>query len=140
MALSSCKKLFALLRGITSKTKGNFYCLNCLHSFRTKKKSKCHKKACKNKGFCNIIMPSEDTKILESDQYQKSSKATFVIYADLECLIENIDGCKKNLKNSCRTKVDYANEDKKRKAEKSLYRAKEITKKVYNNIMNLTKL
>ena len=140
MALSSCKKLFALLRGITSKTKGNFYCLNCLHSLRTKKKSKCHKKACKNKGFCNVIVPSEDTKILESDQYQKSSKETFIIYADLECLIENTDGCKKNRKNSCRTKVDYANEDKKRKAEKSLYRAKEITKKVYNNIMNLTKL
>ena len=140
MALSSCKKLSAFLREITSKTKGDFYCLNCLHSFRTKNKSKCHKKACENKGFCNIIMPSEDTKILESDQYQKSGKAPFVIYADPECLIENIDGCKKNRGNSCRIKVDYASEDKKTKAEKYLYRAKEITKKVYNNIMNSTKL
>ena len=25
----------ALLRGTTSKHKGRFYCLNCLHSFRT---------------------------------------------------------------------------------------------------------
>ena len=31
------KKLSALLRGITSKTNGDFYCLNCLHSFRTKR-------------------------------------------------------------------------------------------------------
>ena len=30
-------------------------------------------------------MPSEDTKILEFNQYQKSDKAPFVIYADLEC-------------------------------------------------------
>ena len=35
----------------------------------------------------------EDTKILEFNQYQKSNKAPFVIYADLECIIEKIDGC-----------------------------------------------
>ena len=29
------KNLSALLRGITSKKNGDFYCLNCLHSFRT---------------------------------------------------------------------------------------------------------
>ena len=26
---------FALLRGIISKHKGDYYCLNCLHSFKT---------------------------------------------------------------------------------------------------------
>ena len=31
------KKLSVWLRGIASKNNGNFYCLNCLHSFRTKK-------------------------------------------------------------------------------------------------------
>ena len=40
-------------------------------------------------------MPSEDTKILEFNQYQKSDKAGFIIYAYLECLIKKIDGCKK---------------------------------------------
>ena len=29
------KRLSALLHGTTSKHKGDFYCLNCLHSFRT---------------------------------------------------------------------------------------------------------
>ena len=43
-------------------------------------------------------MPSEDIKILEFNQYQKSEKATFIIYADLECLIEKIDGVKIILK------------------------------------------
>ena len=35
-------------------------------------------------------MPSEETKILEFNQYQKSHKAPFIIYADLECIIEII--------------------------------------------------
>ena len=37
-----------------------------------------------NEDFCNVIMPSEDTKILELNQYQTSGKAPFIIYADLE--------------------------------------------------------
>ena len=43
------KHLSALLRGITSKHHGDFYCLNCLHSFRTENKLKSHKKLCKIK-------------------------------------------------------------------------------------------
>ena len=50
-------------------------------------------------------MPSEDTNILEFNQYQKSDKAPFIIYADLECLIEKIDECKNNPENSFTTKV-----------------------------------
>ena len=41
-------------------------------------------------------MPSNDTKILEFHQYQKSHKAPFIIYADLECIIEKIDRCENN--------------------------------------------
>ena len=44
MALSCSKKISAFLHGITSKHKGDFYCLNCLHSFRTKNKLKSHEK------------------------------------------------------------------------------------------------
>ena len=50
-------------------------------------------------------MPSEETKILEFNQYQKSNKAPFIIYGDVESLIENIDQCKNKLKNSSTTKV-----------------------------------
>ena len=50
-------------------------------------------------------MPSEDTKVLEFDQYQKSDKVPFIIYPDLECTIEKIDGCKNNPENSSTTKV-----------------------------------
>ena len=51
------------------------------------------------------LMPSEDTKISEFNQYQKSDKAPFIMYADLACIVEKIDGCKHNLENSFPTKV-----------------------------------
>ena len=50
-------------------------------------------------------MPSEEIKIFGFYQYQKSDKAPFIIYADLECLIEQIDGHKNNPENSFITKV-----------------------------------
>ena len=53
MALPCSKKLSALLRGITSKHPGDFYCLNRIHSFATGKKLESHKKVCENNVFCN---------------------------------------------------------------------------------------
>ena len=53
-----------LLRGITSKCHGEYYFLNRFHSFATENKCK-SQKVCDNKDFCNVVMPSEDTKILK---------------------------------------------------------------------------
>ena len=50
-------------------------------------------------------MPSKDTKKSDFNQYQKSDKASFVIYADLQCLIEKIDRRKNNPENSSTAKV-----------------------------------
>ena len=50
-------------------------------------------------------MPSENTEIFEFNQNHKSDKAPFIIYADFECLIEKIDGCKNSPANSFTTKV-----------------------------------
>ena len=58
------KKLSALLRGIMSKRN--------------------IKNLCGNKDFCNVIMTSEDTKLLEFNQYKKSDKAPFIIYVHLQ--------------------------------------------------------
>ena len=95
----------ALLREIASKYYGDFYCFNCLHSLRTKNKLESHEKLCENKYFCNVVMPSEDSKILELSQYHKSNKTLFTIYAYLESLKEKIDGCKNNSDKSFTTKV-----------------------------------
>ena len=45
-----------------------------------------------------VVMPSEDRKILEFNQYQKPEKAPFFVYADLECLIEKMIDVKTILK------------------------------------------
>ena len=61
-------KKLSILREITSKHNGNFYFLNCFNSFRTKNKLEQHKRMRKKKDFCNVIVPSEGTKILEFNQ------------------------------------------------------------------------
>ena len=50
-------------------------------------------------------MSSKDTKVLEFNQNQKSDKAPFIIYADLDRLIEKIDGCKNNLEKLIHNKI-----------------------------------
>ena len=41
-------------------------------------------------------MPSEKNNILEFNQYRKSDKMSYIIYADNESLIKKIDGCANN--------------------------------------------
>ena len=88
-----------------SKRHGDLHCLKCLHSFATENKRKFHKKVCENKDFSNVATPFEDTKILEFNQFEKSDKVPFIIYTDLKCLIEKIDGCKSNPETSSATKI-----------------------------------
>ena len=69
------------------------------------KKLELHKSVYENKDFYNFIMPSKGSKILESNQYQKSDKSPFIICTCLQCLIEKTDGCKNNSEKSFTTKV-----------------------------------
>ena len=100
------KKLSALFWGKTSKNYGDFYCLNCLHSFRTKNKLKVHKNVCKNHEYCYIEIPKEDKKILKSIHGEKSNKLPFFIYVDMESLLEKIDTCNNNPEKSSATKIN----------------------------------
>ena len=79
--------------------------MNCLHSLRTENKLKSHEKVCKNKNFCGIAMPSEKDRILEFNQYMKSDKMPYIIYADLESLIRKIDARGNNLEEPSITKI-----------------------------------
>ena len=49
---------------VIEKTK-IFICLNCLHSFRTKTKFEFQKKICKSKRFFDVVIPCEDTVMLD---------------------------------------------------------------------------
>ena len=96
----------ALFRGITFNNNGDFYCLNCLHSFRTENKLKKHEKLCENHNYCYAEMPKEDNKILKYNHGEKSMKVPFTIYADLESLLEKINTYHNNSKKSSTTKID----------------------------------
>ena len=63
------------------------------------------KKVCENKDFCSVAMPSEDTKMSMFNQCHKSDKTPFIIYEDLESLIEKIDGCRNIPEKPSETKV-----------------------------------
>ena len=79
--------------------------MDFLHSFAKENKCEFHKRVCKNKGFCNVVVIfPEDSNILEFNQYWKSAKVPFIIFADLESLKEKTDGCKNNPEKSFPTK------------------------------------
>ena len=76
------KNFSALFKGITSKHKGDFYCLNCFHSYSTKEKLKKHRNIGENHDYCYVEMPEKDNKILKYNQGEKAMKVTFIIYVD----------------------------------------------------------
>ena len=80
--------LSALLQGKSSNHEGDFYCLNCFNSYTTKNKLKEHEEICNNHDSCRIEMPKWVEKILKYNPGEKSLKAPFAIYLDLECLLK----------------------------------------------------
>ena len=101
------RSLSALLKGITSKHKGDSYCLNCSHSCRTKEALDKHTKICEDKDYCYIEMPKKG----ESLKYQpgvKSMKAPYIIVADIESLLRKMDTCANNpSKSSTEKKIEH---------------------------------
>ena len=99
------KSLPALLKGITSKHDGDFYCLNCFRACTTKNRLEKHKKMCENHDYCCVKMPEEDNKILKYKHGEKSMKAPAVIYFDLECSLEKINACHDDPEKSSTSKI-----------------------------------
>ena len=100
------KSLSRLLRGITSNHDGDYYCLNCFHSYRTENKLNAHKKVCENHDYCNIEMPSNDNNLINYNKGEKSLKLPFIIYTYLEYLLEKISTCYNNPNLSSATKIN----------------------------------
>ena len=88
--------LSGLLQGKSSNHYGDFYCLNCFNSYTTKNKLKEHEEICNNHDSCHIEMPKWVEKILKYNPGEKSLKAPFAIYLDLECLLKKEQSCQNN--------------------------------------------
>ena len=90
------KNLSRLLRRIASNHNGDFYCSNCFHSYHTKNRLKKHERVYNDHDYCHAEMPNKYNKTLEYNHGEKSLKVPFIIYVDLECLLEIIDSCLNN--------------------------------------------
>ena len=84
----------------------DFCCLNCFRLYRTKNKLEEHKKICENHDYCHAEMPNEDNKIIKYNQGEKCIKSLFIIYADLECLLEKMDTCYNNPEESSTIEIN----------------------------------
>ena len=90
------RSLSRLFRGITANNNGDFYCLGCLHLFWTDNVLKRHERLCGDNDCCHVEMPTKDNKTLKYNHGEKSLKAPFTIYADLECLLIKEQSCQNN--------------------------------------------
>ena len=65
------KSLSKLFRGIASSHDGDFYCFNCLHSFRTDNALKKYKRLCENNDHCCVETPTKFNKTLKYNNGEK---------------------------------------------------------------------
>ena len=86
--------LSGLLQGNSSNHRGDFYCLNCFNSYTTENKLKEHEEICDNHDSCRIKMPNEP--ILKYNPGEKSLKAPFLFFLDLECTLKKVESCRNN--------------------------------------------
>ena len=80
--------LSPLLQRIPSNHKENFDCLNCFNSYTSKNKLREHEEICNNHDSYRIEMTKQVQKILKYNPGEKSLKAPFAIYLELECLLK----------------------------------------------------
>ena len=72
-----------------------------------KNKLKKHERVCNDYDYY-VDMPNEDNKILKYNHGQKPLKASFMIYADLELLLEKMHSCQNNPeKSDTETKIKH---------------------------------
>ena len=100
------KSISRSFRGVTTKNKGDFYCLNCLHSVRTKNKLLNHEKLCTNHKHCEIIMPKECENIINYNSGDKAIHHPHIMSADLETILYGIHSCKPKANNSYTEKTN----------------------------------
>ena len=131
--------LSRLFRGITSNNNGNFYCLSCLHSFRTDNALKKHGRLCNNHYYCHIEIPTRDNNTLKYNHGVKSLKVPWVIYADFECLLIKQQLCQSNpeksytekesIHESCGYSIDLGSSFDSKQDKYSFYRGRDCSKR-----------
>ena len=141
------RSLSRLFRGITANNNGDFYCLGCLHSFRTDNALKKHERLCGNNDYCHVEMPTENNNTLKYNHGEKSLKVPFTIYADLECLLIKQQSCQNNLNESyterkamhepCGYSLDLVSSFDSKQNKHNFYRGKDCIKRFCSDLKEL---
>ncbi|KAJ8931580.1 hypothetical protein NQ314_015492 [Rhamnusium bicolor] len=93
---------FALIKDLSrliNKQVGNvknkkYFCERCLNHFITKNALDKHLIDCKNLNKSKITLPSENEKLLKFSNFKNKEKVPFVIYADIESILEKYQDLK----------------------------------------------
>ena len=95
------KNISALLSSQLSKDgHTRQFCLRCFNSFNCKKSLDNHKEYCHVHESTKIIMPEKGS-IVKFKNFPHSERVPFIIYADIEALIKEIQNCDPNPQSSC---------------------------------------
>ena len=92
--LTQC--LSAPYRGVTSNHNGDFYCLGCLHSYRTDNALKKHERQCGKHDYCKVKMLNKDKNTLRCNPGEKPLRAPHIFYLDLEFLLVKTQSSQNN--------------------------------------------
>ncbi|XP_055840006.1 uncharacterized protein LOC129907704 [Episyrphus balteatus] len=77
-------------------------CNSCLLTFNTERAFQQHQREC-NKTATEL--PKEDANILKFEHYDRSMEVPFAVYADFECMLENIESCQPDPSKSSTTAI-----------------------------------
>ena len=111
--------LSELLQGNSSNHRRDLHCLNCFNSYTSNNKLRKHEEICNNDDSYRIEMPKWVEKILKDNPGEKSLKATFAIYLDLECLFKKLQSPGNNNNNNNNNNLEESYIQKKAKHEPS---------------------
>jgi len=68
----------------------NKFC-RCLHYFNSNEKLEVHSTDCSKMNDCAIRLPDKNDKWLSFKNYCRKERVPFIVYADLECILEKTD-------------------------------------------------
>ncbi|GFY31894.1 uncharacterized protein TNCV_2620311 [Trichonephila clavipes] len=88
----------SLLNHLTSHEHKVFFCDYCLLRFNNEELLNQHQEDCRNHNVQKIKMPTQEEKWLEFSNHKFKLPVPYVIYADLECILEKINSCEQDPK------------------------------------------
>ena len=99
---STIKKLSALLQDQNKSRHKRYFCRRCLMHYYSEEDLSLHKVGCSNNEPARIVFPKDKT--LKFRNWERMLRAPYVIYADFECILENIEQCQPPPEQSFTTK------------------------------------